>query len=178
LYICLGIAKYDHERIGRKYIEFIRQRLPLDKEAIGFVDAVARARALSLRSLEKILSYMALAMIFTTSKHFSFFRPSAILAGLCVLKALEPQLFEKAKSGLLTLEEAFAAFRLSQWPESMERQWAFKWWQYALSKDLDLKNPEWQQFVSQARFQFSVDREDIVTAVAGGVIDRMQIPEE
>jgi energy-coupling factor transporter ATP-binding protein EcfA2 len=173
-----GDGKHDHERISRKFIEYLRNHLPLDGEALGFVDSVARARGLSLRSLEKILTYVSLAIAFTTSKKFTYFRPSAILAGLCVLKALEPELFQKAKSGSLTLNEAVSAFRLSEWRDGREREWARMWWQYALDKNLDLTDREWQQFATSTRFQFSVDRNDIVMIVANSVIDRMQIPEE
>ncbi len=172
-----GDAKYDHERVSRKFIEHLRQHLALDHEALGFIDSVARARGLSLRSLEKILSYMSLAIAFTTSKKMRYFRPPPILAGLCVLKALEPELFQKAKSNLLSLDEALTAFQLSRRPDSNEREWALKWWQYALDGDLDLRTAEWQQFQSGIRGYFNVDREDMIRFVANGVVDRMQIPE-
>jgi hypothetical protein len=101
-----GDGRYEHERLSRIFIAHLSQQLTLDKEALGFIDAVAQARGLSLRSLEKILSYMSLGIAFTTSTTHRYFRPSAILAGLCVLKAMEPQLFQRAKFGLLTLDEA------------------------------------------------------------------------
>ena len=84
-------------------------------------------RGLTLRSVEKIITYMSLGIIFTTKKGYKFFRPSAILAGLCVLKTLEPELFQKAKSGLLGFEEAAKAFRFSQWPNGGVRDRAQKW---------------------------------------------------
>jgi energy-coupling factor transporter ATP-binding protein EcfA2 len=171
-----GDGKYEHERISRKYIAYLRQHLTLDNEALGFIDSVVHARQLSLRSLEKILTYMSLAIAFTTSKTLTYFRPSPILAGLCVLKAIEPQLFQKAKSGSLTLDEASDAFQFSRWPMNNAQQWAVKSWQYALDPNLDLSDPEWQRWGSGGSPGFSIDRQDIVRVVADGVIDRMEIP--
>ena len=148
----------------------------LDGDALGFVDAITKARGLSLRTVEKILTYMSLGIAFTTSKTHRYFRPSPILAGLCVIKVLEPQLFQKAKSGQLTMVEAFGVFDFSNWPESNERTWAMKFWQFALDKNLDLKNPEWQEFATGFRGYFNVDRDDFVRFVADSVIDRMQTP--
>ena len=81
------------------------------------------------------------------------------------------------QSGSLTLQEALDAFHFSKWPDNNEKEWALKWWQYALDKNLDLRSPEWQQFQSTYGLNFSVDRDDVVRFVADGVIDRMQIPE-
>jgi hypothetical protein len=117
---------------------------------------------------------MTLAIAFTTSKTHQYFRPPMILAGLCVLKVIEPQLFQKAKSGALKMEEAFNAFQFSRWPNNAEREWASKWWQYALDENLDMRNDEWQQLAAAMRG--SVRREDIVRAVAEDVMDRMQLP--
>lgn len=72
--------------------------------------------------------------------------------------------------------EAFGVFDFSNWPESNERTWAMKFWQFALDKNLDLKNPEWQEFATGFRGYFNVDRDDFVRFVADSVIDRMQTP--
>jgi energy-coupling factor transporter ATP-binding protein EcfA2 len=174
-----GDSKHDHERISRKFIAYLRPYFVFDDSALEFIELASRARSLSLRSIEKILVYLSLAIAFTNSKKSSYFRPPPILAGLCVLKVVAPQLFEKAKSGLLTYEEAFEAFGFSKWPEkSTARQWALQWWQYALHKDIDFRDPTWQAFVNDARARSHVDREDIVRVVADGVIDRMQVPKE
>lgn len=170
-----GDGKLEHERISPKYVEYLRPHLALDNEALVFVDSVVSAKGLSLRPLEKILTYMSLAVAFTTSKTHTFFRPSAILAGLCVLKTIEPELFQKAKSGSLSLDEASAAFEFSRWPESSVREWAEKWWQYALYPGLNLNDPHWQQFSGGANFM--IKREDVVRFVAASVIDRMVIPD-
>jgi hypothetical protein len=173
-----GDGRYDHERISRKFMQYLQSHLSLDQQALGFVDHVVAARGLSPRSLEKILTYMSLAIAFTTRPGHRYFRPSAILAGLCVLKTIEPRLFQNAKSGLLTLAEAFEAFQIAKWPHNNEREWATKWWAYGLDNSLNLDNQEWQQFASAIRGEFHVDRNEIVRSVAVGVIDRMELPED
>jgi len=172
-----GDGKYEHERDSRKFAQYLQSHLRLEKDAFEFIDAVVQVRGLSLRSLEQILIYLSLAIAFTTSKTHTYFRPGPILGGLCVLKALEPSLFRKAKSGSLTFAEASETFRFSLWPDSTSRQWALKWWQYALD-EIDLKNQEWQEFATGLRYNnFRIDRGHIIRAVANDIIDRMQIPQ-
>jgi len=173
-----GDGKYDSDRVIRKFLDYLKPRFPHDQQALQFVEMVAQVRGLTLRAVERIVVYMSLAIAFTTSKNTRYFRPSPILAGLCVLKTLEPELFQKAKSGSLTFEEVSKVFGFSQWPKEHSQEWALRWWQYSLSTDLDLQNEEWRNF-GRGLWEFNIgDRNDIVRLVANSVVDRMQIPED
>lgn len=171
-------GKYDHERIVRKFFEYLKSHLAYDEPAINFIAAVAEARGLTLRAIEKIAVYMSLAIAFTTSKKFNYFRPGPILGGLCALKVLSPELFQKAKSGTLTFLEAAKEFEFSRWPTGHTYDRAKKLWQYSLDTNLNLQSEEWRGWgESFGGFHFD-DRKDIVKTIANDVIDRMQVPEE
>jgi len=98
---------------------------------------------------------------FYDKQELKYFRPSPILAGLCVLKTLEPELFQKAKAGSLTFEEASTAFKFSQWPTGHTHEWAQKWWRYSLSDDLDMQNEEWRDW-GRGTLEFSMMIERIL----------------
>ena len=117
-------GKYEHERAIRRFFEYLKPLLAHDEDAIDFIAAVAEARALTLRPIERMAVYMSLAIAFTTSKKGKFFRPSPILGGLCALKTLDPELFQKAKLGTLTFSEASKAFEFSRWPSGHSLDWA------------------------------------------------------
>jgi hypothetical protein len=172
-----GEGKYEHQGTARQFVEYVNQFLPLDPQTTNFVLRIAEARELTLRPLEKILTYVSLAVAFTTSKNTRYFRPAPILAGLCVLKALEPSLFQKAKSRRLALDEAFNAFRISAWPSDHLKKSALMWWQFALDPNVDFQQTEWQSWIS-ANSEFSIERRDVVRLVSENVIDRMQLPDD
>jgi hypothetical protein len=113
----------------------ISSREPNSENAIGFIENVARARSLSLRAVERIAVYLSLSVVFTTSKKTRWYRPSPILAGLCALKVVDPSLFQKAKSGTLTFDEAGKAFMFATWPRESAAERAAKWWEFALKDD-------------------------------------------
>ena len=94
-----------------------------------------------------------------------------------MLKVLEPSLFQKAKSGALTLDEATKAFMFAQWPKELAAERTAKWWEFALNADIDLNAEEWRGFV-HSLWDFNVERTDVVRVVANLVADRMIVPQE
>ncbi len=172
-----GDGKYEHERVIGKFFAYLKPLLAHDNDAVNFIAMVAEARGLTLRPIERMAVYMSLAIAFTTSKKVKYFRPAPILGGLCALKALEPDLFQKAKAGTLTFIEASKAFEFSRWPQKHSTDWAKKWWQYALDSDLNLQGEEWRGWGERSGDFYFDDRKDIVRSVANDVIDRMEIPE-
>lgn len=171
-----GDEPYARRKVSKKYIEYLRPLLLLDQNAAQFIEYVAEAKELSLRALERISTHVALAIAFTTSNKQEYFRPGPILAGLCILKVLEPRLFQKAKSGKLSFSEAAAVFGFDDWSGDRSEQWAERWWRYALEPELD--EIEFRDFGTSAFVRFNIDdRTEIVPIVANHVVDRMKIPE-
>lgn len=167
-----GDGRYEHERPTRKYLGYLKQHLAYDDRTLGILERVARARNLSFREIEKIFTYISLAVAFTKSQRFELHPP--IVATLCLLKALVPPLFQKAKRGSLTIGEVLDALGFSNWPDDQEKEWVRKSWQFALDPSLDLTSPEWQNWAQGMGFMRS-ERLDTVRYTAESIIDRMQI---
>jgi len=173
-----GDGKYESERALRKFLEYLNNHLTFDRAAIEFIENVASAHNMTFRTVERMAVYLSLSIAFTTSNKQRWYRPPPILAGLCVLKAVEPNLFQKAKSGVLTFAEASSAFKFAEWPkESSAAERSIKWWEFALGQNIDAKTEEWRGF-AHTLWDFNIEREDVVRVVANTVVDRMTIPQE
>ncbi|HET9615603.1 MAG TPA: P-loop NTPase fold protein, partial [Pseudolabrys sp.] len=171
-----GDGTHEHESIAARYFAYLKPRLNHDEGALNFIATVGQARNLTLRPIEKMAVYASLGIAFTTSSKMEWFRAPPILGGLCALKVLDPDLFQKAKSGTLTFEEAANAFRFERWPQTSKNDWAKSWWQYALDPSIDVTSEEWRGW-GRGEFRFD-KRSDMVRFVAESVIDRMEIPKE
>ncbi len=173
-----GVAP--HQRRVSRYLSHLKKAYDfsdddhhLVESASNFILRVALSNSLSLRTVERIFSHFVLCVAFT-NKHF--LRPGPIVGGLCVLKVTSSELFTKAKTGLLTIEEAVEAFGIDkgvtvQSTSSEEREW--QWWQYCLLKELPKDFPDWGSQLW--RYNFG-SRSSILPAIANDVVDRLQTP--
>jgi energy-coupling factor transporter ATP-binding protein EcfA2 len=177
LIVHLPEGSSDHTRSCRKFLTYLKKHLRHDEDSFNFVENVANAKNLTLRTIERITSYISLSIAFTTSKKSTYFRPPPILAGLCVLKATNPSLFQKAKYNQLKLNDALQAFGIPEWEDEHAKAWVTQWWTFALKEDIDLRSDEWSSF-GRGMWQYSIDRTDIVRLVANQVVDRMNIPQD
>ena len=119
---------------------------------------VAKQRGLTFRTLERICTSVSLAMLASRGK----IQIAPLIAGLCVLKVLEPALYRRAKSGTLTLKEAKAALGpMDEWEED--------WWKFALIEEMTRE--EAQPFF-QSLFRYNLrDRKSLVPFTANTLID-------
>jgi hypothetical protein len=116
---------------------------------------------------------LALALAFTKP---NFLRPPPIVGGLCVLKALEPELYAKAKSGTLIYPEIAPLLGLSETPsgDPAHDEFDTRWWRFCT--DPDVSNEFVQQMGSDL-FRYSIrDRQSVVPLVANQVVNRLTIP--
>jgi hypothetical protein len=100
-----------------KYINYVVTKLDFKAEHRELVDNckkfilhVARNRNLSLRTIERVMTTMALALAFCRNLNM----PAGILGGLCLLKNVDPDLFMKAKTGVLTYKNQTRISRCSR----------------------------------------------------------------
>jgi hypothetical protein len=101
--------RYRHERTVTKFMNYLERSMdfkPQDGDIVArtteLVSHVAERRNLSLRAIERITTNLALSLAYTPD---NVLRPPPILAGLCILKVVAPELFEKAKRGRLKYVE-------------------------------------------------------------------------
>ena len=167
-------GRHRHERSIPKYIGYIAPQLSISPDNLLLVQHVAEARHLSLRSIERIATCVALARQFTPQNYLWL---DPIVAGLSILKVLDVELFRKARTGDLSFEELKESLAIDKWlSDSSRREWVQNWWIYCLANDeKDFPDFDWQGF-GQRLWQYSIgERKDIVQLMAEH-IDRFQLP--
>jgi predicted KAP-like P-loop ATPase len=110
--------RYRHTNVAEQYIQHLTESMQFPAHHRDVVQVIAvqlihiaHYRGISLRSIERILTVLALALAFVPKGQFM---PEPILGGLCYLKVVEPDLYAKAKRGILLFQEAKDALALDQ----------------------------------------------------------------
>ncbi len=154
-----------------KALEFKPQDEQTLKIVTDFVQRVASHRGMSLRTIERIYSHVAVCLAFTDEK---LFRQGALIAGLCILKVIAPQLYAKAKTGKLRSDEIAPVFGFVpddahdvEHPRPREKQW----WQYCLQDTLPGQFPELGTI--QLHYNLTGDRRRLLPLIANEVVDRL-----
>lgn len=163
------------ERSLPKYFQYLSAVMSLHSDDLGLVQNIAEARRLSLRTIDRIVTCIAIARAFTP-ENYLWLQP--VLSGLCVLKIIDAPLFQRTLRGDVTLDEIRSVFAPESWPEdSSHTTWIMEWWTYCLAKDeADFPNLDWKGFQSYL-FRYSIrNRRDIIGFMADH-IDRLQIPQ-
>lgn len=160
--------RYQHEQTAAKFMQYLTKAMDFDQQDKETVENstplfrhVANAQGLSLRTIERIFSILALALAFTPK---NFFRPPPLIAGLCILKVVQPDLFAKAKRGTLSYDEVNAALGLGRQDVP---EWYVEFWKVALGQQPPDKG--WNSMF----FRYHVQPGEMVPVVANDVIDRM-----
>ncbi len=110
----------------------------------------------SLRTIEKIGTRIALVIAMSTKSEY---RNSALIAGLCVLKVVKPELYNKAKNGILTLDEIKGSLRFDLWVSS---EYIENLWTFCLADELPEDVTDWDRFTS-IRMDIGIDnRKEII----------------
>ena len=121
-------------RVTTKFMEYLVKSMdfePDDLEVVQsttrFITEVAEHQDLSLRTIERIISTLALALAYSNTTQM---RLPPVLGGLCVLKVISPALYVKAKKGMLGFWDIKEIFNLEIKPENEEgynTEWAIDW---------------------------------------------------
>jgi hypothetical protein len=173
-------ADSDRERTARKFLNYLVAALefdPRDKDivdtAVGIIGDICVEQDINLRSIERIMTTLAIALAYSPR---NILRAAPIIAGLAILKVVAPQLYLKAKRGTLRFNEVqdILALKGEQSPgRSSRREWVAEWWRYSTDGQAS------DQFVSglgaRLSFDYNIDEgSQIVPLMANEVIDRFQ----
>jgi hypothetical protein len=162
------------ERNIPRYFNYLSDALSVQKEELDLVRNVSEARHLSLRTIERIVSCVAIARMFTP-KNYLWLNP--IISGLSIMKILDAAAFQRALMGQITLEEVKAILALEKWPsDSSGSEWTLEWWTFCLAKnEADFPDIDWKGF-RQSLFQYSIRERKAIVSLMAGHIDRLQNP--
>lgn len=171
-----------NERRGRNdYIDYCNHMVRTldlvkdrsDELAISTIVRLACLHRLSLRSIERVLTSIALSVSFSNRDAL---RLGPIVGGLAVMKIVAPQLYLNSLAGELSLEEAlgFLGFKMDVKNVPFGgMEWEQKWWVYCLYKE---ELPDFDQWGRNVNFRYMVGgRETIVPWTAKNVIEIFQL---
>jgi hypothetical protein len=105
---------------------------------VSVIEGFCRVRPLSLRTLERIFAYARIAKVSIPPN--SLHRPE-ILSILCVIKVINPDLYEAARTGNLNITQLDGLLQFGRWhdqhdPEKRDQvgQHVENWWRFALGE--------------------------------------------
>jgi len=165
----------------KKYLSHLEKNIPatgnsaqLKSALIHKIGIIAERNALSLRTVERVISCVSLMLAYTGERNL---RLQPLIAGLCVLKVCKPELYEKAAKGRLRYKdiqlflglEELAKYDGKNKVPIQERD--AHWWVYCLEPDFENYNVDWTDY-TRPLYQYSVERERLVPFTASSIIDR------
>jgi hypothetical protein len=159
------------ERVISKYFGYLSRVLSIKSDDLALVRNVAEARQLSLRTIERIVTCIALARAFTPENYLWL---DPIISGLSIIKIIDPSLFRGTLRGEATLDQVKTVFAVENW--SSDDPWMLEWWTYCLAKN-EAEHPtlDWNSFrQTLARYHIR-DRKDIVRFMSNHM-NRLQLP--
>jgi hypothetical protein len=170
-------GEHSNERVTTKYVQYLRKVLQFkneDRETVQYASAalvqIAEKKRLSLRSIERAMSNLALACAFTTPNTL---RPAPLVAGLAVIKALDPSLYRRAKEGILSYDEAANFLGLENTSDIEAASFDERWWRFCL--DPTVPETFKQQMMSGlGRYHIWEGPERILPMIANHVMDRLK----
>jgi KAP family P-loop domain len=119
------------------YLGHLQQEYSVNNSSLAdIIERFSRIRALSLRTLERIFTYTSIAEISVPPDHLKI---PYIISVLCIMKVLDPDLYETCRTGTAIFTEVDELMHFSRWrdehdPEKRDRigDGTENWWRYAL----------------------------------------------
>lgn len=153
-----------------KYVEYIKSNLNCHEEDFETLEyagkiilRIARLNSLSLRQVERIFSILALTLASTQNNQL---RIPALLAGLSVLRVIQPESFIKAKQGGLRFEDVQDILHLDT---SSDGNLEVNYWLYVTGQETDIDETLNNEFFRYQQFE----KTKILPNIANYVIDRI-----
>lgn len=168
-----------HRRTSTVYIDYLMSvMLPEHRQerifeyASHYLHHLAHHSRLSLRSIERIISGLAVSLAYRPKNAFC---PDALLIGLCALKVLDSETYVRAKSGERIFGSVREPLALAIEPEQRNKhevEHFTKTWRYYADPAVADDNPDYRGF-GHMLGQINLERWDVVPFVARSYVDRM-----
>lgn len=136
---------------------------------ISYLSSIAEIRGFSLRTLEKISTRIALVLASADKRQLAV---TPLIICLCTFKVDAPELYIKAKKGVINLQEVEGFFAFPRWKKHAElnETWAHDLWAYCLGGG----NNKVDMYMGQHRFH---EKENVLPATCE-LIEGLKFPEE
>ena len=138
---------------------------------------MAEIYSLPLRTLEQVANNVALVCLATNRRYFRF---ASLISGLCVMRIVSPKMYEEARTGRLSLEDAVQFLKFDEWNSERVHTSSVEWhkgaWTYATATDDELRDPQYDDLkeFGQLLVPFRMTRPDMITATCKQIDDLWQ----
>jgi hypothetical protein len=161
-----------------KYLGHLQREYSVAKSgASQIIERFSRVRTLSLRTLERVYAYVALAEASISSNHLNI---PYIISVLCISKVLDAELYDKCRQGNATFGAINELMKFSSWhdvhdPLTRDRvgKETENWWRYALG---DLKDEELIRQYEHTLAPFSHSHPSMIAPHFCEIIDGFSLP--
>jgi len=125
----------------------------------------------SFRAIERIATQIALVLATTTRGRL---RIAPIVAGLCVFKVVSPEMYSKAKNGLLTFKEVEEFFKFHEWNEYQSGiEYVVEKWKVCLIGELHNDSQDLSGFKESLWSHGVSDHKQIIPDICNDLIDSL-----
>jgi len=166
--------KYESERASLNFLNHLVRSMDFPKTdtrgvemTTKCIERMVRLKKLSLRSIERIMSYLAIAYAFSDERAL---RIPPILAGLCVLKVIDPIAYGEAKRGELIFNRAAQALGLPDSGTEGGSDWENNWWRFCTDDNV---SDQIIERYNKNLFEYSITRQEIVPMTANYILDSL-----
>jgi hypothetical protein len=132
-------------------------------ETKSYLVSISRVNRFSLRSMERIFSTVILYALFSNENQL---RMPFLIAALCSLKVMAPNLYEKARDGNLSYKEMAQFVGLAGGGKDSSEIWQIGWWHYLLDQEMPSDTPDHKSIVLKYRYE---DRREIVPSIVSQI---------
>lgn len=136
------------------------------------IQKIAEIHDLSLRSIERIMSNIALTFASTTDRQL---RLAPVIVLFCFVRHLSPDLYRRIKMGQATYREVAEFMRFDDWKDAREVEWFEQWVRYVLDDEM---SPDEVRELDKSLFRYNVgDRKDLIK-ITSAYIDELVIQQQ
>lgn len=166
-------ALHEHQRSTDIYVRHLFSLMELQGSPIAenYLRYLSHVRNLSLRSIEKIVSTLAISLAYRPTKAYC---PDGIMVGLCVLKIVNPDVYVRARAGVQVFSDVTDALALVPVAGSRDEHTVTRMrriWQFYSDPNVADDNPDFSGFGS-GLWEYDLTRWSVVGHVARSIIDR------
>ncbi|WP_081762474.1 P-loop NTPase fold protein [Xanthobacter sp. 126] len=172
-----------HPSAAKKYLSYVSKSLgrdPIrDREIDNYIDIieqVSNVRDFSFRTLERIIYTVNICLAMTPKDRLKL---NSIICGLCIMRVSDPDIFQRAKNGSLTLAEVDLVFGFKKWPKNAaaSAEWVRSFWVYCLEEELPPDNDGTWKAIQNTLFHYSSERLTLIPWTAGAVVEQLHLPQ-
>ena len=165
--ILLPVAREHHMDPYGRYLDYLLEKMDVQingSQILGIVThgllGLVRAYDLPLRTFEQVVGNVVLVCLATNQRYFGF---PPLIAGLCVMRIVDSELYEMARTGKLGMDEAIRFLRLEKW-DMDDTEWHKNAWIYATATEKEMNTVEHKSIEKQdwGYPLFGMSRSDLI----------------